>query len=431
MTRSLAHLPRALGDSQRIAPSRTQRLGFTPTRKKAGAGDDLDDNDINGLFPWTYPKFLVTNGTDVNGEYEWGETPLHGAASQDMIAAGRVLLEYSADPNAANDDGDTPLHLAAGEASIRMVELLLDYGADINARGDQGYSPLQVAVEEMEGLDDVNPSIAVVKLLLDRNPPPDLDIRNENGETILHAACFVGNLQVVKALMDHGADPSATDHDGFTPLHTLMEGLGGSENTEEVLSFMLSKSANLHKKNLSGKTILHIACRKGETGWAEKILDQGADVNVRDDEGNSPLHLISDKNPAAMVELLLQHGADVGARNNATDTPLHSMYRRREADAAAKGVEVDAYTSERRTPLHLAAELGSLEMLKLLAVEGKADVAARDHEGRHAWRVLGSHDNSDNNNNDWYARGEARRCWRRAWIPMSGWTAWGRRCMTR
>jgi ankyrin repeat protein len=251
----------------------------------------------------------------------------------------------------------------------------------------------------------------------------DLDIRNENGETILHAACFVGNLQVVKALMDHGADPNATDHDGFTPLHTLMEGLGGSENTEEVLSFMLSKSANLHKKNLSGKTILHIACEKGETGWAEKILDQGADVNVRDNEGNSPLHLISDQNPQAMVELLLQHGADVGARNNATDTPLHSMCRHREADAAAaaaaaaacdaarsllaaKGVDVDAHTSERRTPLHLAAELGSLEMLKLLAVEGKADVAARDHEGRHAWRVLGSHDNSDSNN-DWYARGEA------------------------
>jgi ankyrin repeat protein len=57
----------------------------------------------------------------------------------------RLLLEYGADPNTQDEYGDTPLHKAASEGRVEVVELLLVYGADPTVKDEDGRTPLDLA----------------------------------------------------------------------------------------------------------------------------------------------------------------------------------------------------------------------------------------------------------------------------------------------
>ena len=61
----------------------------------------------------------------------------------------RALVDAGADVDAKNDYGDTPLHLAAsGNENLAMIQALVDAGADVHAKNNHGSTPLHVGWEE-------------------------------------------------------------------------------------------------------------------------------------------------------------------------------------------------------------------------------------------------------------------------------------------
>jgi ankyrin repeat protein len=144
----------------------------------------------------------------------------------------REVLE--ADPGFAarfDQRGSTALHGAVYWGQGEAAELLLDAGADPNAISRDGFlqiAPLGSAVATTPGIpqpsDSEDAVLDLVRLLLERGA--DVNGRRGDGMTALHAACWRGLARVAQELLDAGADPAITatsgPHQGQTPADTAL-----------------------------------------------------------------------------------------------------------------------------------------------------------------------------------------------------------------
>ena len=152
----------------------------------------------------------------VSSKDSLGNTPLHLAALYDQPEIVELLLANGADVNAqtaarfvTNSGGqlsccETPLTLALlSYHHKRVMELLVTHGADVNLA-----SPLSRAIDRNLPYD--------VQFLLANGANPDSPIWN--GGTAVHMAVVQGRLEVLKMLLDYGANPNAKDGAGHTPM---------------------------------------------------------------------------------------------------------------------------------------------------------------------------------------------------------------------
>ena len=109
----------------------------------------------------------------------------------------------------------TPLHFACSWGRFEIVRLLLDNGAKANGKTDSGETPLHAAANGKYGSQE--DGVRVAKLLLARGV--DANIRDNDERTPLHVASGYGKLEIVRLLLDHGANVDAMDAVGQTPLH--------------------------------------------------------------------------------------------------------------------------------------------------------------------------------------------------------------------
>jgi len=143
-------------------------------------------------------------------------------------------------------------------------------------------------------------------------------------ENALYKAVYSNNLEKVKYLLDHGADPNARSRFGNPPLHRACHrGFSG------IARLLLSHDADVNAKDMNGVSPLHWACIRGNTAIARYLIEAGADVNARDRKGRAPLHHACQGSVVSVngVKELLDHGADVSTADNNGHTPLDLILR--------------------------------------------------------------------------------------------------------
>ena len=133
------------------------------------------------------------------------------------------------------------------------------------------------------------------------------DVNGTDNETPIHIAAKEGHLDIVKALIDAGADLIATGDDGWTPLYYAV-----NESHSDVVKVLIDAGAGF-KLNRNGWTLIHRAAEKGDLNLIKELIAAGADVNGTNNKDETPIHIAAKEGHLDVVKELIDAGADVNA----------------------------------------------------------------------------------------------------------------------
>lgn len=136
---------------------------------------------------------------------------LRSAAEFGDTKAMQSYLDDGANPNSKDFDGMTALHQACAKAQLDAVRLLLKSGANPNAQTDDGTSPLHMAARFKGDIQSQENALDIARELIAAGA--DINHRDDarTGETAIHIACRVTNIDLFKLLLERGIDTSIKD----------------------------------------------------------------------------------------------------------------------------------------------------------------------------------------------------------------------------
>jgi ankyrin repeat protein len=206
----------------------------------------------------------------------------------------------------------------------------------------------------------------------------NIGIRLAGNRASLPNAAHLGLTEIVKLLLEKGADVNVEDGDGGTALHRA-----ACMGHEAVARQLLENGADVNARRKDNVwTPLREAAGSGHEAVVRLLLENGADVSAKGKDNFLPLHHAAGEGHEAVVRLLVENGADIDAEDSDGDTALHSAaFKGHEAVARLlleKGANVNANT--RRTALQWAAQQGHDAVVQLLLEKGaSADVIDDSH----------------------------------------------------
>ena len=191
--------------------------------------------------------------------------------------------------------------------------------------------------------------------------------KDENQLTALHKATKNGHLDMVKLLVQMGAQMEEKDDKKWTPLQ-----FAARKGKIDVVKYLIEKGASVEAKENLGQTPLHKIGNNIEI--AKCLLTNGAQVDAKDKFGNTPLYLAKD---SRMAKFLIQNGANVNTKNNGGATPLHYISGKGFLEVVKFLLENGANELEKNQndaiALHYASYNGHLEIVKLLVQKGSPE----------------------------------------------------------
>ena len=254
----------------------------------------------------------------------------------------KLLLDAGADPN----DGESVFH-AAEKYHVEALELLMQHGAQLNAVGDWGNTPLYFLLRYFDVEKDVRVKQGVM-WLLDHGADPNVRCGKEQ-ETSLHAAIRRNqHYDIVKLLVDHGADISLRTANGRTPWNLarrhgrddvvrLLEAFGAKPEPltpqdalldtcargDAITAGTLRNADVIAALDIDDLRMMIDAAIRGAAPVVSACLAAGFPVNTVDDFGATALHHAAIQGHADIVQELLRHGADHTIEDREhTATPL-------------------------------------------------------------------------------------------------------------
>lgn len=321
VVKQLLHVPGSMSTSKETGGESLSEVwgGFYPLHTAALEGHD------------ELVRFLVTEeGYDINiRRNTHQQTPLHIAVQSKSATMITLLMDLGADVAAADEDKDTALHIAVMnnlEACRALLSHISGSGVKaINLPGGDGESPLHQACAWG--------NVEIVRLLVDKGA--DCHMRNTEGWTPLHTAASWGQSSVVTLLLDKGADYRALTDSKSTPII-----LAAENGSAETIAVLIEAGAAADAVNSEGATALHGTAQAGHLDCVELLVEKcHVDYNLSMEYGRTPLHLAAGKGHVKVVKYLLEKGAQVRARSEIFGTPLDSAMRNGQIDVVELLVE--------------------------------------------------------------------------------------------
>jgi ankyrin repeat protein len=290
----------------------TRSVEYTFQTLTGGAGGIIHDRPQGGITALMLAarqgaleagSALVAGGADLTMEEpQYGFTALQTAIFNGHYAFARLLIEKGAPVNdgslyivvemrnlAKYTNRPNPPDAENGVSHLDVAKLLIDKGANVNAPYTKTIPPRQA-----QGNINVAP-----------------------GSTALYRAVRAIDLASVRLLVDSGANPSLGLSDGSTPLMAaagLGAPRGGDEEVTEagdrndpvdVMKVLVDKGADVNAANQAGMTPMHYAVQRGVERIIEYLASKGARFDAKNKQGRSPADLARGRT-ATLVKQLSQ-----------------------------------------------------------------------------------------------------------------------------
>ncbi|XP_057318733.1 ankyrin-1-like [Microplitis mediator] len=373
-------------------------------------------------------KYLISNGAEINNAYEyrkWGITPLEHAVQRGYKKIVELLIEYKADVNRISFFSFTCLSIAIENDNFEIFKLLLDAGADIRP-SHITRAPIYTAVDKNNyeitkhlinhGADvntcfdnktllyravenenerivellinnkaNVNQTIVIcyssnsalykaveisnlnILKILVKAPSIDVNLSLDFHEPLLHQAIRQNNYEIIKCLIEHGANIN-TVYKCETPLKIAI--INGNK---EVVKLLIENNAGVKASLDYSSSPLHTAIEKNNFEILEMLVNIDT-TKVNPSYGRPPLLTAVRENNFEMTRYLIKFGADV---NTWYGYPLHIAVKNKNNDIVKLLIEnkadVNFIGTAGETALSLAVEKESFELVKILLDNG-ADI---------------------------------------------------------
>lgn len=147
----------------------------------------------------------------------------------------------------------------------------------------------------------------------------------------LHQAAYLGNLEVVRKLLDEGVSPNLGNHFGDTALHSALRGAH-----YDVAGFLLSRGADVNQPDRLGTRGAETFSRSRGYVQIQWLLDHGLDRSFRFFNGENELFRAAQVDDVKMVDILLDGGFDPWAKNEVGKTPLDVAQERGHSEVARR-----------------------------------------------------------------------------------------------
>ena len=351
-------------------------------------------------------KLLIEEGTDVNIRDKAGATALMYTARNTNYEMVEFLLKNGANVNIRDITGETALYYSIEhdsfgqknerENAIKILILLIKYGADVNTKNDEGTSLFDVSygISKSENKE-------MFKILVENGFDLESKINDDNSDyTPLMIAVYKEDYDMVKYLLDKGANPNASNNENKTALM-----IANDDGNFDISKLLIEQGANINTQDEYGLTALMNAAMIGDYEMVKFLLENGANINTKDNDGNTVLYynIYYDhygkeemiENAKKIFNLLIKYGADVNTKDNDGASLLDISYR--PSTALVQNREMfkvlveNGFDLESRikagehypedydyTPLMIAALRNDYDMVKFLVEKG-ADVNAKTH----------------------------------------------------
>ncbi|KAF5859138.1 hypothetical protein ETB97_003279 [Aspergillus alliaceus] len=432
-----------------MKPQKSLSFMIAPAEIVLGVAEQLNLADINSLMQTAhrFKDILSHLFYDRAAGYirQDGKTPLIWAVENGRLPSIRKLLEKDPDPMRLID-GKAAAHHAAAEGQVKAIELLIGADVPVSMPDGDGHTPIHYAIahnhedvvrlllaagaanvaydseDTLEWRCALHGSVAkdnetLARVLLEgaKGAAPDQN-RSAVKEEIncqLYAATCHGKCNIIRLLLEFGADAHVTEVDDPPPLH-----LAAAAGHTDAIQLLLAKGADIAARDMSGDAAIHYAAVGGRehvvrlllnagidvntSGWNERtalahalvygqhavvqtLVNAGADVAMADGDGDRPLHFAGFAGTDQIIDLLLDHGAAIDDLGDADRTALHVAAVNGNLEVISSlcraGVAIDALDMNGNSALHLSAFQGHIEFTKRLLDAG-ANVSITGYDGR-------------------------------------------------
>lgn len=230
--------------------------------------------------------------------------------------------------------------------------------------------------------------VEVVKLLLEFGA--NVNMRDSNNEIPLFSAIIGGNTDIVKLLIDHGYFVELKKViNGFTPL-VIADSYNYDDRYFEICKLLLENGANANAQIDTGNTPLHFLVSNADLKTVKLFLDFKVNVNLRNERGEIPLFNAVKSNNVEVVQLLLDHGSDVNTVNTKFESTLLHVACEYKCSIEIiksllrKGLDVNALDIEACTPLMRFWWTSDPNPASLTLLLGNTDFSFLDVSGNNA-----------------------------------------------
>lgn len=373
------------------------------------AGADPNISDSTGLTPISIimksekmkereliigVEALLKRGVDVNTVDLDGARPIHYACKKGYSKLVDVLVNGNANAG-FKFEGSTCLHLSIESLDKASLDIILKTGVDLNVKNSDSLTPLMLC-SKLHFAEGTKSLVMFSDKLL-------LNSKNQDGDTCLHICSRKNGFAVsniIRLLVEHGADINAQNDDGEAPIHVHIR-----RSRIEGVRTLLELRCDLHTRSKNDLTPLMFASETGNISAVRMLLRAGANVNEENSGLHSCLFYFCDRESISVriLRLLLRAGGNILKRDKDGDTILHEASLGNNAAVirflARKGMNLNITNNNNETALFQASRSGHSEVVQILLQKNGesegADPKIQDSNGVSAYQIARSNGHNE------------------------------------